>query len=149
MIRTAIMIAGALVAGCAPSPKLPDIPDQTPYAQVRERMIQAGFSPQRVDHRSYSVDEPPRPAAQWCPADSDEPVCDRYPELMYCSDGMLARCGWLYRAQRGGRYAVVTTRCSSFDAPYYCFESLRWNDDEAELKEYLIAPFGRPASARR
>ncbi|MGA0604961.1 hypothetical protein ACO2Q0_03090 [Phenylobacterium sp. VNQ135] len=148
MARFALLVLCLLLPACARAPALPEIADQTPYGEVRERMIQAGFSPLAVNHRRVDFDERPRPASEWCPADSNKPVCDRYPELMYCTDGMLQRCGWLYRADHGGRYAVVTTRCNNFEASY-CFESLRWNDDERELNDYLIEPLGRPASARR
>jgi len=148
IVLAAVALCAALAA-CArgSDPKFPDIAQGTPYAQARERMIGAGFIPQRIAQRSPYPGGPPQPA-DWCPADDNRPICEWYPELMSCSDGMHQGCRWLYRAGERGRYAVVMTRCLDFESKY-CFDGIVWEDELHVLKDYPPAGPAMPSNDGR
>lgn len=123
MIRTALVATCLSLVSCAAEPQLPDIPPGVPYAEARAQMIDAGFLPQRFSQRISVFQDAPMPA-DWCPAE-DARTCAAFPEVMTCSNGMLQRCQWLYRAGEAGRFALVATRCTDFDHRD-CFEKVEW-----------------------
>lgn len=105
---------------------LPHIRKWTPYAQVRSRMIAAGFHPQPILKR---------PADAWLPCPSDRDLCKGNPEILDCSASGL--CNYLY-VRASDRQPVLV---SAFVEGGGGFISAWWPRaaDRADLRRFTVA----------
>ena len=105
---------------------LPQIRKWTPYAQVRARMITAGFRPQPVLKR---------PADAWLPCPGDPDLCKGTPEILDCSASGL--CNYLY-VRATDRQPVLV---SAFIEGGGGFISVWWprTADRADLRRFTVA----------
>ena len=122
---------------------LPHFRKDTHYPIVRARMIKLGFVPARVLKRSENS-----PMGCGYPATNGGPGrCERWPEILHCSEG-ISRCDFLYVRKRDGARVLVVTEGNNDIYDCYCFVTVRLPDgrDDFKLEEAVIA---KPAFAGR
>jgi hypothetical protein len=73
---------------------IPKIEMQTPYAKVREVMLQHGWKPYH--------------GANALPCDSTDARCQGRPEMQACSDVGLGQCSWLWK--KNGHIVLIKTQ---------------------------------------
>lgn len=123
---------------------LPQFRKDTHYPVVRAQMIKLGFEPARVLKRSENS---PMGCAYRGTHRGGPGICERWPEILHCSEG-ISRCDFLYFRKRDGARVLVVTEGDNDLYECYCFVVVRWpdNGDRFMLEEALIA---KPAFARR
>lgn len=121
-----IAILTLLAQSASAAGPLPHIRKWTPYAQVRSRMIAAGFRPQPVLKR---------PADAWLPCPDDPDPCKGTPEILECSGSGL--CNYLYVRVSDGAPAFV----SAFIEGGGGLMSVWWPDAtaRADLRRFTFA----------
>lgn len=120
---------------------LPHFRKDTRYPIVRARMIKLGFEPARVLKRSENS-----PMGCAYPATNGGlGRCERWPEILHCSEG-ISRCDFLYFRKHDGARVLVTTEGDNDLYNCYCFVAVRLpsTGDGFKLEEALIA---KPAFA--
>lgn len=143
-LTLAALAALTLLAQTAKSAEpLPHFRKDTHYPIVRARMIKLGFEPARVLKRAQDAF-----AGCGYPGTGGGPgVCERWPEILHCSDG-IGRCEFAYYRKRDGARIFVITEGDNDIYNCYCFVSIRWPDkwDREYFATYLIA---RPVLRRQ